>query len=279
MRLAQVVRKFKALDLEKLTLRAHLISVSKLVFLALIICLQHLDALGQSYQESGEEEGTPVLWQEFFSSETTLTRRYQAQAWQRLIVDGEVNVTLVSGNQPALEVRGNRALLSQINVLSFNNVLFIKLNTSLLGPRERGRLTIHLTAPELKEVEVLNGVRFQGNLNGRESQRWLVRSESQVNLDANVPALDIEVTWGSRVQLRGTVEHLILKTRNSVSVDLRQLRIHELNIKTEGRAMMWVNELHHVYGILGYNSILNVPKQMLEQNFPELKVLGKIQSF
>ncbi len=245
----------------------------------LVFPLLSLQALGQSYRETVQDEARPILWQELFSAEATVARKYRTESWKHLILDGEFNLELNTASDLRLEARGSRALLAQLNVYSLDGTLYLWLNKGLLGPREAGRLTVWLTAPDMVSLHALNGIRITGKVQSVLPQRWRFRSETQVDLDVDVTELDLEATWNSRLSLRGTAGKVFLRPRDNVLIDLRELASETLSMETRGRTQTWVGRPVSIEGTLNPTSVLYLRGDLSAWELPGLRALGRIDTY
>lgn len=236
-----------------------------------------LFSLGQAYQETVEDDSRSVVWQEMFSPTASLVRTYRAEAWAAVVVDGEVHVELSSAGAPRLEVRGSRALLDQFNVFSFDRTLFLWINRNLLGPREVGRLTVLVAVPELQRLEVIEGARVSGTIASSRGQRWVVRAGSRLDLRVDVPELDLEATWNSRVRLEGQAGAVRLLLKDNAEAALEAVRLERLNLDARGRSRTWVGRVPLIEGSLAEHALLMVPDDLDGESWAGLRTAGRIQ--
>lgn len=197
-----------------------------------------LGALGQAYRETVEATTNPVFWQEVFDAGALLHREYRVEPWRRLVIHGEMAVHLLEEPEPVLRIRGNRALLGQLSVLSLGNTLFLSVHQNLLGPREQGRLQVHLGVVPVREIEVVDGVTLLGTWRSPESVALRVRSGSRADLEVDVDVLILYAGWNAEARLRGRARSMRVEARDRSEVDLTRLRVEELEISltAEGRA-------------------------------------------
>lgn len=250
-----------------------------MVKLILFFCLPlvTLQALGQSYRETVQDEARPILWQELYSAETPLSRKYRAEPWIHLVLDGDFYIELNTQTEPQLEVQGSRALMDQLNVYSLNGTLYVWLNKGFLGPRETGRLTVRLSVPRMEVLTAINGTRIEGKVASVLPQRWSFRSGARADLEVDVSSLDLVATWNSRVALGGVATEVFLRPKDNALLDFRDLRSNRLILSTRGRTQTWLGPVDSIEGTLNQTSALYLPSGSATRDLPALSAQGRIE--
>ncbi len=245
----------------------------------MLVCLSfQLWGSGQSYSETQEEAEGAAAWQELFVSDSVIQREYVVGLFTKIELVGDMHVSIMEGSEPKLTLTANRALMGQVSVTNWNGVLTVKVESGLLGPRERGKLEVVLVPGSAVRIETLEGVKLRGSLNSELEVSLVLRSASQAILAMNVKALNLELTWNSQVQLSGNTESTTVASRDPARIDLSGLKTGRLRLQIRDRADLILGTTGTVTGEAGRASVLWVenPDDFQGAN-PELKILGELR--
>lgn len=200
--------------------------------------------------EAGEGEGRRV------------SRDYQVGAFDRISLAGAPNVIVTVGGAPTVRAEGDSRLVERLEVTVENGVLRIghkKGNWSFGWSKDRGPVTVHVTAPSLRGAEVagsgdmkidkVEGGDFAGEIAGSgeiqlaslraRNASFAIAGSGGVTASGTAETADFEIAGSGDVRASGLqVKRAKISIAGSGNVEARAMEAADVTIMGSGDAII-----------------------------------------
>jgi len=159
------------------------------------------------------------------------TERRDVAPFQRIEVDGAVDVVARAGAAPSLAVTGDDNLLPFVQTEVRDGTLHIDIERSY---RSRRGLRVTLATPELESVSVGGSSEVQVTDVRGPSFALSVSGSSEVTAKGEVGRLDVSVSGSGSIGMSGRAEHVEASVSGSGDLDLYRVRSRTARVGVSG---------------------------------------------
>jgi Putative auto-transporter adhesin, head GIN domain len=169
------------------------------------------------------------------------TRSLNLKDFDEIDVGGGMRVYLTQGQSYRVEATGDTKDLDRLKIKQNRNLLEFSLQSNWLGGTRIGRITLDITVPMLRKLNLSGGT--QGDLNQFTVDRFSanISGGSELNANLNSGDLDLNISGGSRVGLSGEGKRLRLEGSGGSGFEAKNLAVTDVRANLSGGSWTIVN--------------------------------------
>ncbi|MFN3556422.1 MAG: head GIN domain-containing protein [Bacteroidales bacterium] len=161
------------------------------------------------------------------------------QDWERIKVQGNIQVFFTQTEPSSLTVKADENLLEFIRTEVVNNQLIIETTRAI---HSRNELQVELHNPFLAEVEAIAGSRFTTrNPLELSTLRIIGNAGAQMSVQGFFDVLDVVQAAGARINLSGKTDQLTIRSDAGGRVDALELEARQARVEANAGASASVN--------------------------------------
>lgn len=178
-------------------------------------------------------------------------KTYNIDAFSKLSLAFPANVIVTQGNSTSFTVEGDNSIIEKMVVENDGNELIIEKKRR--RDRIRGYVTIKITTPELKSVEIAgSGSVKSDNAINTESFKTSIAGSGNVNIEfkSDMTDIDVEIAGSGSVKYRGdiTIGDLEVDIAGSGNFNGKSITTKFADISIAGSGDCYVNATEKVAG-------------------------------
>lgn len=147
-----------------------------------------------------------------------------------------IDVVITQGNKHGVRVESeNETIMERTETYVEGGTLYVKYSVKVNDNSLKGRNTVYVTAPEIKEVRANMGadVRIDGTLKGSYI-KIVANMGSDIKGSINCKTADVSAKMGSDVSLEGKADICIASATGGSDVSLKKLKCDEVTATASG---------------------------------------------
>jgi len=207
-------------------------------------------------------------------------KTYNVDSFNKLSLAFPANVIITQGNSTSFTVEGDNSIIQKMVVENEGNELIIKKKRR--RDRIRGTVTIRITTPELKSIEIAgSGSVKSDNAIKAESFKTSIAGSGDVNIEfkSDMTDIEVEIAGSGSVKYRGdiTINDLDIEIAGSGNFNGKSVVSKTADISIAGSGDCYVNATGTIKGsVAGSGNIYYTGKPVIRF---ESAGSGKIRTY